>query len=350
MAETDIEWTDVVWNPTRGCSHVSPGCAHCFAERVGARGATPGGAYHGLIRIGTGGAPRWTGKVRLVPEKLDEPLRWRKPRRVFVNSMSDLFHEKLDDKDIARVFAVMALAKHHTFQVLTKRARRMRHWFIGQHRPNVDVYDAATPMLPRVNGQPDWPLMPSDMASTRSSGGAWWPLSNVHVGVSVENQAAADERIPLLLETPAAVRFLSVEPLLGPVDLRPWLALDRAGAYTKSGHQHPVDWVIVGGESGPGARPCDVAWIRSVVEQCKAAGVPCFVKQLGAVVHDRNDVGFMGDDGDAWPDVAGGIESLGRADDYQGGTCRVLLRDRKGGDMAEWPADLRVRQFPEACR
>jgi len=170
-----------------------------------------------------------------------------------------------------------------------------------------------------------------------------WPLSNVWLGVSVENQHFADERIPLLLQTPAAVRFISAEPLLGPVDLHsPVLEADSDGY---------LDWVIVGGESGAGARPFAVAWARSIVAQCQAAGVPVFVKQLGADVRDRNDAGFDGCSPTSWPESieerdAIEYELSGYREDWQGAEVRVHLRDRKGGDMAEWPSDLQVREFP----
>jgi protein gp37 len=353
---TSIEWTDTTWNPVRGCSKVSPGCTNCYAERTAARQAHSG--YEGLVRIGEG-SPRWTGEVRLVPEKLDDPLSWRKPRRVFVNSMSDLFHEKLTNEEIAAVFASMALAPDQTFQVLTKRAKRMHAWFRWAASEWETIDSPAAIAFAKENGHgPN-----SNIVLKHAQGGrvlahleqwgddfaAPWPLPNVHVGVSVENQAAADERIPLLRETPAAVRFLSVEPLLGPVALdaidvswedriRTLDALNgvvmRGEVGTAAEHVEEdgldrIDWVIVGGESGPGARPCDVAWIRSVVEQCKAAGVPCFVKQLGA----RPVVGTF--------DSAAALRDPNHV---------LALRDRKGGDMAEWPADLRVRQFPEARR
>jgi protein gp37 len=272
-----IEWTDTTWNPVRGCSKVSPGCQNCYAERTAARQAHSG--YAGLVRIGEG-SPRWTGEVRLVPGKLDEPRRWRKPRRIFVNSMSDLFHEKLTDAEIARVFDAMRLAPQHTYQVLTKRAGRMRDalpgWFIEQ------------------------------------------PLPNVWLGVSVENQAAADERIPRLLATPAAVRFLSCEPLLGPVDLSYWIDEDKNGFLWRTGSA--LQWVIVGGESGPSARGCDIAWLRSIAQQCKANDVPVFVKQVGSVPF------FVLD---------------GAVREYN-----MMSRDLKGGKLDSLPADLRVREFP----
>lgn len=307
---SNIEWTDRTWNPVRGCSKVSPGCTNCYAERTAARQAHSG--YAGLVRIGEG-SPRWTGEVRLVPSKLAEPLSW-KGGRTFVNSMSDLWHEKLTDEEIAQVFASMALAPDVTFQVLTKRALRMRDLLVGSFRRfgSSPFYDAEIVAADKLRAR----FPRRRLTSIAVSNPGIMPLPNVWLGVSVENQAAADERIPLLLETPAAVRFLSVEPLLSPVDLRSHIGpFDDAAGF--------IDWVIVGGESGPGARPCDVAWIRSVVEQCKAAGVPCFVKQLGAAPTL---------DGMRLKDVT---------------IMRIV--DRKGGDPDEWPRDLRVREFPRGA-
>jgi len=294
---TNIEWTDATWNPIRGCSRVSRGCERCYAERQAMRHAGPGRAYEGLVRT-VNGHPAWTGEVRCLPGKLAEPLRWRKPRRVFVNSMGDLFHESVPDEFILRVFATMTHARQHIFQILTKRPERMRAWC--QHEVSI---------------APDG-----------------FPLPNVWLGVSVEDQRAADERMPLLLQTPAAVRFVSCEPLLGAVDLSPWLAvggakpvLDESGYNIIPGRapMRPIDWVIIGGESGPGARSCDVAWIRSIVRQCRAARVPCFIKQLGARPYD-SERGPLTTPTDV----------------------RLHLDDRKGADMAEWPPDLQVREWP----
>lgn len=327
-----IAWTEETWNPIRGCSRVSEGCRHCYAERMAARFSGPGQPYDGLARS-TPSGPRWTGKVRLVEEHLADPLRWKRPRRVFVNSMSDLFHEALSNEQIAAIFGVMAAAPQHTFQVLTKRAKRMREWFVGGARPNIAVYDAAAEI---VAG--DWSKMPSDMAKTRSSGGAWWPLPNVWLGVSVEDQATADARIPHLLETPAAVRWVSYEPALGPVRFdhldadaaghAEWCQIDAlTGRHTDMGRPCPdapsrLDWIVIGGESGPGARPFDVAWARATIAACRAAGVPCFVKQLGA------------------RPVQAPAPPVGR--------YAFAFDDRKGGDPAEWPVDLRVREWPSA--
>lgn len=226
MSKTRIEWADEVWNPISGCTKVSEGCRHCYAERVARR-------FWGERKF---------GDVRMHPEKLDEPLHWRKPRRVFVNSMSDLFHPSINGDFIANVFRVMEKTPAHRYMILTKRPKEMWNWF--------GKYNAEK------------------------------PLPNVWLGVSVETQKTADERIPWLLRTPAAVRFVSAEPLIGPVDLRsyfnsfqpmPWPTI----AYPK------IHWLICGGESGPGARPMHPDWARSLRNQCVDAGVSFFFKQWG---------------------------------------------------------------------
>lgn len=280
--DTGIEWTDATWNPIRGCSRASEGCRHCYAERVAARFSGPGMPYEGLVRISNtldGRKPiGWNGTVRMVAEHLADPLRWKRPRRVFVNSMSDLFHESLTNEQIAAVFGVMAAAPRHTFQVLTKRARRMREWFAWAGRLDLD----------RLQAHAYSAILESDhagrLAIARGRGQSW-PLPNVWLGVSVENQAAADERIPELLATPAAVRWISAEPLLGPVNLTSWLwDWSRIESEDDNGGALPprdprLSWVVAGCESGPGARPCDVAWLRSLRDQCAKAGVAYFVKQ-----------------------------------------------------------------------
>lgn len=274
-----IQWTDETWNPTVGCTRVSPGCENCYAERVAHRGMTE--AHRGLTRQ-TARGPVWNGTVRLLPERLEQPLRWRKPRRVFVDSMSDLFHPDVPDGFIDRVFGVMAFSPKHTFQVLTKRPERMRDWFArtvsGCSREQL-VFDEYESLWRNMGG--------SEMHVSRGWSG--WPLPGVWLGTSVEDQERADERIPPLLQTPAAVRFLSVEPLLGPVDLRclEWLREDGSDYFDAlSSQRHPLDdaglngsaldWIIVGGESGTGACPCRVEWIRDVLRQCREAGVPAF--------------------------------------------------------------------------
>jgi protein gp37 len=229
MGETSkIEWTDATWNPVTGCTKVSPGCDHCYAEGIANRFRGP--AFPNGF------------DVTLRENRLTEPFRWREPRRVFVNSMSDLFHEAVPDTYIERVFMVMANTPQHTYQVLTKRHARMRS-FVSQ--------------LP-----------------------GWWPLPNVWLGVSVEDQKWANIRVPALIGTTAAVRFLSCEPLLGPVSLtaesNPW------GRYFIDG----IDWVIVGGESGAAARPMRAEWARTLRDECEAHETAFFFKQWGS--HDEH--------------------------------------------------------------
>lgn len=314
-AKSSIEWTDATWNPIRGCSRISEGCLHCYAEGVAARFSGPGQPYEGLALRKKSG-PAWTGEVGFVPEHLGDPLRWKRPRRIFVNSMSDLFHEKLSNEQIAAVFGVMTASPQHTFQVLTKRPNRMLKWFewaAKQVTYSGTEATAAEVMQCIAMDNFGAPI------SERYNADAPWPLPNVWLGVSTENQEAANERVPLLLQTPAAVRFVSAEPLLGPIDFNN--LQDGHTFWTRPAEieERALDWVIVGGESGPSARPCNVAWIRSIVEQCKAYRVACFVKQLGAKpTGDWSDV-------EPWP---------GR------------LVDRKGGEPNEWPADLRVQQMP----
>lgn len=268
MGDTKIGWTDKSWNPIRGCSRVSEGCRHCYAEQVAARFNAPGQPYHGLATVKNGHAA-WTGEVRFIEEHLTDPLKWRKPRRVFVNSMSDLFHEKVSHEWLDRIFAVMALAPQHRFQVLTKRPDRMRAYLSGPGTNDrlgnclAGLYDAHGGVHPSWGWGFGYPMP---------------PLPNVHLGVSVENQATADERIQLLLQTPAAVRWISAEPLLGPIDLTGY---EDGSWWTEDGQETDkrLDWVVVGGESGKGHRTMELAWLEQIVQQCRAAFVPVFVKQ-----------------------------------------------------------------------
>jgi len=238
----------------------------------------PGKPYEGLTKLVKGKGPQWTGEVRCIPEMLEKPLRWRKPRRIFVNSMSDLFHPEVPFDFVDSVFAVMAACPQHTFLVLTKRPERMCAYFEGEGRdPRPPMADGASVMF-------------TDVAIKAGAYGAetmsFFPLPNVHLGTSVENQATADERIPHLLNTPAAVRWLSVEPLLSSVDLR--FAYDPEECirlpfpcHGGVGPTNELHWIVVGGESGPRARPMDPNWVRSIRDQCQEAGVPFFFKQWG---------------------------------------------------------------------
>lgn len=275
---THIQWTDSTWNPVTGCTRVSPGCENCYIElappfRIEGRRFTDrdGERSH---KIGS------ATDVRLHPERLDQPLRWKRPRRIFVNSLSDLFHEAVSDVYIARVFAVMAQASQHTFQVLTKRHGRMRAL--------LNSPDFMQVVAEKYRGEGRGPFAEIEALP--------WPIPNVWLGVTVENQEWADKRIPALLDTPAAVRFLSCEPLLGPVSLTPCncptsstlgCARHNFGSLTDTQinardlHYPAIDWVICGGESGPNARPMHPDWARSLRDQCTTAGVPFFFKQWG---------------------------------------------------------------------
>ena len=346
---TTIEWTaqpgyvGAVWNPTTGCTRVSAGCDNCYAfalhdkrhlqnretvRKVLGLPGTPARMDMQIAREKSVKLPwpkqydRPFSRVQLLPDRLDVPLRTRKPTCYFVDSMADLFHEDVPDEFITKVWATMAAAHSHRFLILTKRPDRMRAYLERRYH-NI--------------GNP--------------------PAENVWLGTSIEDQRSADDRIPHLLATPAAVRFLSCEPLLGPVDLtRPrrtdWCICQLHDPYVHKHYQEEphscarcghlqcrafrpqtatliegIDWVIVGGESGPRARPMDLAWARSLVAQCRAAGVAPFVKQLGS--NPRGDqFDFEHFAGRVRPDEAPG------------------LREPHGRDMDEWPEDLRVREFP----
>lgn len=300
---TTIEWTDVTWNPVRGCSRVSLGCDSCYAMRFAHRFSGRGGRYEGLTRIGKRGVD-WAGMARLVPDQLDAPLRWRKPRRVFVNSMSDLFHESLSDEDILAVFDVMRQCPQHTFQILTKRAERMRDVCSRMRFDGAGADGMGLMWLAPTGDANDGYRI---MGGNGCTGMPW-----VWLGVSAEDQQRANERIPHLLATPAAVRFVSVEPMLGPVDLSVVPRTDDAylrmkgergvvrddaepDDYTYWLKRTALQWVICGSESGNGARPMQIAWAESLRDQCAAAGVAFFTKQI-ANAHDKK-----GGDPQHWP-------------------------------------------------
>ncbi|GAA1065283.1 DUF5131 family protein [Streptomyces asiaticus] len=306
MADTTgIEWTDATWNVVTGCDKVSPGCDRCYAETFAERWrGIPGHHFENGFDI------------TLRPERLDLPFRWKKPKRVFVNSMSDLFHKDIPDEYIAQVFAVMARTPQHTYQILTKRHGRMRS-LVGS------LIDGGQSLIEAA----------PDEETALALYDTVWPLPNVWLGVSVEDQKRADLRIPALVDTAAAVRFLSCEPLLGPVDLTRWLrpvpgcghvdsddgTCGHPDAFTPECHRwadcpvrnrltdwHGPDWVIVGGESGRGARPMRPEWAAEIVHQCQISGVAMFVKQLGS----------------CW--------------------------GKQHKDIDQFPGDLQVREFPDA--
>ncbi|WP_018991269.1 DUF5131 family protein [Aromatoleum toluclasticum] len=265
---TGIEWTDATWNPVTGCSKVSAGCKHCYAERDWARlSANKSTRYFG----------RKFTDVQCHDDVIALPLRWTKPRRIFVNSMSDLFHSDVPDAFIDRVFAAMALTPHHTYQVLTKRPERMRDYLSSSARR--DDWARAGDMIaesmePQRYANISHVGEPGNLVSVFSA----WPLPNVWLGVSIEDQETAAARIPLLLDTPSAVRWISAEPLLGSVDLR---LLQQPDGQRRDGLNYGLHWVVVGGESGPKSRPMHPQWARTLRDQCAVAGVTFLFKQWG---------------------------------------------------------------------
>lgn len=309
-----IEWTERSWNPIIGCAIVSPGCTNCYAmrmaHRLGQNPMTPN--YAGLTRV-VNDKPVWTGEIRLAGrDAITAPMKRKTPTTWFVNSMSDLFADGVEDDWIDAVFAVMALTPHHTYQVLTKRPERMRDYVRGVTLERLatafapgalrmsrnDVYRAFG-MAEKFSYDPPTPQL---------------PLRNVWLGVSAEDQRRADERIPILLDTPAAIRWVSAEPLLGPLDLKAWLWTTVVKPATCgptvitgkwSALRPSLDWVVLGGESGPNARPMHPDWARQPRDQCAAARVPFFFKQWGEwAAHIDRDI-----DDDDWRAAYGQMET-----------------------------------------
>jgi protein gp37 len=306
---TGISWCDETWNPVVGCTKVSAGCKNCYAFALHDQRhrAKMEGKTEGARRLPTQYDVPFT-TVQLKPERLEMPLRWRKPRKVFVNSVSDLFHERVPDEFIAEVFGVMAASPRHTFQILTKRPERMAAWFgwVADRWP--DLFPFGMPSDEPMDANVVLQFLRPDLMARISTDefAAPWPLPNVWCGVSVENTDVL-WRVEWLRKTPAAIRFVSAEPLLGPLVrsqlqcpkrrvsdgqrcIRPMghpagCAVSWASSVTDFGQWPPelrldgIDWLIVGGESGPGYRPMDHAWMRSLRDSCAAAGVAFFAKQ-----------------------------------------------------------------------
>lgn len=314
MQLSKIEWTDRTWNPTRGCSRVSEGCRHCWAERDAARKSSnpqlPGYAdVARFVQIGKRREPQWTGEVRLVEEKLFEPLRIpMKPSLIFVNSMSDLWHEKLDIEDQIAVYAMMAACRHHTFQVLTKRP-------LLRQRALTDM-EFISRVKGRARGVCERFQIPFEFE---------WPLFNVWEGVSFENQSTAIERCGTLFRTPASLRFASYEPAIESVG-----ELDILSAWVEDNDS--LDWLIIGGESGPGARPFVANWGLEFINNYQHVGRPLFFKQMGSNVRAEGAC----------------LQHWGPGVRLDTGPYphRILLKSRHGSDPAEWPPQFRVRQIP----
>lgn len=331
---TKIQWTDSSWNPLRG----TIGKWHCVRISEGCGTAKAGGCYAEAMNVRFGGPAYKVGAdtPRLDVKALAEPLKWREPRMIFVASMTDLFMEGHSNEWIAAVFGVMAACPRHVFQVLTKRAKRMREWFEWVERPQDGLARAvSTSRIGSVLHEAVKHAMGYENPARPAVNLTRWPLPNVWLGVSAENQTRADERIPDLLECPAAVHWVSAEPLLGPIDferlnwpgkwpvdvLRGGVWDDRIGFVNHSDFPATLSWIVTGGESGARSRACDVAWLRSIAKQCADAKVACFTKQLGAR-----------------PYVA---------PEHDGATGYFLsLKHPKGGDIEEWPEGLRVREWP----
>lgn len=314
MGATPIQWTDHSINPIRArgpngrnghhCVKVSPGCKNCYASRFQPRVGLP------QFQEQRG---EKTPEMFLDPKMLAQVLRRKKPTKFFWCDMTDMFGDWVPNEWIAACFGVMAATPQHTHQVLTKRSKRMREWFawISGLRGALGVHPVDTTMG-CMSQAARFPGLIGPMTAANQRPTPAWPLANVHLGVSAEDQERFDERVEDLQRTPAAVRWVSAEPLLGPIDAH--LASGRAYFAERSGVAGPVRWIVVGGESGKKARPFDLAWGMDIVTQCRAANVPVFMKQIGSKPV------YLGQSG--------------------------KTEDSHGGDMAEWPEDLRVREFP----
>lgn len=380
-ANSKIEWTDHTFNPWRGCTKVSAGCANCYAETLSGRNPKTLGVW----------GPQGT-RVVASEAMWREPVKWNREAeksgtrpRVFCASLADVFEDWTDLMSASdgavmhvcsecgawrtmeqmchgpnahmpltmpgvrhRLFAIIDATPNLDWLLLTKRPENIARMMpeFQETMPFFDEEEAARQPNPFV----------IDTTIIRKRVQVPGVRPNVWLGVSCENQQSADERIPHLLQVPAKVRFLSCEPLLGPVEIdkgpgkRSWLG-SFTGTVVTTGEKRflpGIDWVIVGGESGHGARPMRPEWVRSIVHQCKAAGVPVFVKQMGANVITRNDLieDAFNDDGTGWPEPDLEHNIHGFREEHQGADCRIRLHDRKGSDWNEWPADLRVREFP----
>jgi protein gp37 len=318
VGKTTIEWCDFTMNPWIGCTKVSAGCALCYAETLMDH-------RYGKVKWGRGSPRR-----RTTAAYWRQPLKWNRDaqaagvrRRVFCASLADVFDEEVSDEWRHELFALIGLTRGLDWLLLTKRPEKMLRWKTEIDFGKVNDYARA------ISKRDDIAVLPTQRHGMVPGG---WPMDNVWMGVSIEDQKTADERIPVLLQTPAAIHFVSYEPALGPVDLTPyWRVVSDPAAW--------LGWVIVGGESGPGARPFNVSWARSMIHQCRSFGADCFVKQLGAQVRWNGNSPANG----SWPaDGVDGEEAIGET----AHAFRMRLRDGKGGDPSEWPEDIRVREIP----
>jgi protein gp37 len=309
--KTKIQWADATINPAYGCTKCSPGCDHCYAETMASRNLSK--CYAGLTE-----GRKWTGRVNLFPERMEEALKWKRPRRIFVGSMTDLFHKSVPFDFLDSIFAVMALAWDHTFMLLTKRPERMLEYF--NSCPTTWSNHLANRIY-SITGSIKKDNQVQASIEGRLNHSVGWPMRHVHLGVTVCNQAEADAKIPILLATPAAKRFVSVEPMLGSVNVSDHLEVwpgcgggePREDCEFCSGNLRILDWVICGGESGPGARPMHPDWARSLRDQCQAAGTPFFFKQWGEWAPGERSQDVVADILlDSRGEAAGHIRSVGQ--------------------------------------
>lgn len=353
MGTTEIEWTAKSWNPVIGCSIVSEGCRNCYAAEVAATRLRNHPDYRGLAEFNRQDVAQFTGQVKFLPRKLFDPLRARKPSDWFVNSMSDLFHPTVRHSERAAILGVVAACRDSVFKVLTKRPVIARTFFRhlkdeatrGHVSPSTILVDYALKYFTRAVGD----LTPrivnalSDKLHAAKKDPPPFPLSNLWFGVSAEDQKTFDSRVEVMLEgVPAAVRWVSVEPMLGQIKAGEFLKEVEADEYpTGDGflddfqvvkNRAAVDWIVCGGESGPGARPFDVHHARALKEECAEAGVPFFLKQVGKIPR-------------TWVDESGRFDAESEFNTADG-LYYYRLADEKGGDPAEWPEDMRVREYP----
>jgi protein gp37 len=323
---TDIEWTEETWNPVRGCDPVSPGCANCYAMRQAGRFSGPGKPYEGLVQLTKNGRGyRWTGDFREIPEMLQVPMNRKKPTAWFVNSMSDLFGEGVTDEFIDAVLGVAMFTPQHTYQILTKRAERMAHyWQRLKDNPYVLFEGMEKYGITEVTsgfGPLEMTASPKSTAMLMRS--VPFPIRNVWAGVSVEN-ADYLSRLDELRKIDAAIRMVSFEPLLGDLG-----KVDLAG----------IHWAIIGGESGNGSRVCDIKWIESIVAQCQAANVATYVKQLGKLCRLSSR--------EPTPEEQAAAKKRRKRGQLTLIETYRRTEHSKGGDIKEWPKHLQVREMPE---
>jgi protein gp37 len=326
-SQTKIEWTDSTWNPIRGCTRVSEGCRNCYAERVAARFSQKGKPYEGFA-IWKAGEPRWTGKIEFIDSHLHDPLRWKEPRKIFVNSMTDPFHPGVTETWLDSIFAVMALSDWHIHQMLTKRVKRMM-----EYTRSVGQISACDILQARVARFAEAIAIERGEKTTSPYWDTWlenWPLKNIWLGASAEDQPNYDYRRDDLENTAAAVIWWSLEPLLGPITLN----LDSC--------KRLPDWIVVGGESGPDARPMHPKWPRDIRDECRRAGVPLFFKQWGEFAPHRDE---------NFPQVSISVDGQTSTTRVQNADWQIMSkvgRARAGHklDGQEWKEFPKVKDLP----